>query len=246
MTLRASDHATFGRQLDELLRVLQDMSAVRAVNLSFGISNVYSQLDELDNGVRDASFDLDRTAFGDFNGDGDHSDPSEFPGFDADGDGALESYRAVMDHFGDLYAGTLDAALVHRPGYYAGLMVEQLLEEKLLLVRAAGKPEPSLFIDWGPDFVAQYDATLPQPRHAALTFNLGPLALQYLLRVGGSGYFRTRVAQPHLDSGALEKVADAPEFTYPVYLVYRAGTAGLDSAIAGFRTLAEHTGDWHL
>lgn len=145
-----------------------------------------------------------------------------------------------------LEAGTLDAALVHRPGYYAGLTVELLLEEKLMLVQSPQQAEPSLFIDWGPEFVAQYDAALPQPRHAALTFNLGPLALQYLLKVGGSGYFRSRVVQPHLDSGALEKVPDAPEFTYPVYLVYRAGTPGLDTAISGFRILATQSGDWHV
>ena len=50
--------------------------------------------------------------------------------------------------------------------------------------------------------------------------DLGPLALRYLLRHGGSGYFRTRVVQPYLESGELERVPAAPEFSYPVYLVY--------------------------
>ena len=143
--------------------------------------------------------------------------------------------------------GTLDAVLVHRPGYYSGLNVEQLLEEKLVLVRSPQNPEPFLFIDWGPAFVTQYDAALPEPRHAALTFNLGPLALQYLLRVGGSGYFRTRVVQPYLESGALEKVTDAPEFTHPVYLVYRSGTADeLAAALQGFRALSTTETAWNL
>lgn len=148
---------------------------------------------------------------------------------------AVDSADALLRQ---LESGVLEGALVHRPDYYAGLVVEQLLEEKLLMVRSPRQPEPSLFVNWGPDFVEQYDATLPQPRHAGLTFNLGPLALQYLLRVGGSGYFRSRVVQPHLDSGVLEKVPDTPEFTYPIYLVYRAGTDGLDEAMAGFRQLA--------
>lgn len=142
-----------------------------------------------------------------------------------------------------LETGILDGALVHRPDYYGGLVVEQLLEEKLLMVRSVRQPEPYLFVNWGPDFVEQYDATLPQPRHAGLSFNLGPLALQYLLRIGGSGYFRSRVVQPHLDSGVLERVPDTPEFTYPIYLVYRPGTSGLDEALAGFRTLATQLSD---
>lgn len=146
-----------------------------------------------------------------------------------------------------LEQGTLDAVLVHRPNYYAGMNVEQLLEEKLVLVRSPAQSEPFLFINWGADFVDQYDATLPQPRHAALTFNLGPVALQYMLRVGGSGYFRTRVVEPYLENGVLEKVVDAPEFTYPVFLVFRSGASeALNIALAGFRALSAQDAGWNL
>lgn len=141
--------------------------------------------------------------------------------------------------------GALDAVLVHRPSYYAGLNIEQLLEEKLVMVRSPEKPEPFLFIHWGQEFVDQYDASLPQPRQAALSFNLGPLALQYLLRAGGSGYFRTRVVERYLVDGTLEKVPEAPEFTHPVFLVYQAGPAAeLELALAGFRELAAQNDDW--
>lgn len=58
--------------------------------------------------------------------------------------------------------------------------------------------------------------------------NLGPLALRFLLARGGSGYFRTRVVQPYLDSGRLLRVSAAPEFSYPVYLVH--ARAGLSEA----------------
>ena len=46
------------------------------------------------------------------------------------------------------------------------------------------------------------------------------MALHYILDNGGSGYFRTRVVKSYLDSGALERVPKAPEFSYPTYLVY--------------------------
>lgn len=134
--------------------------------------------------------------------------------------------------------GTLDAVLVHRPGYYAGLSVELLIEEKLIFVRSCAQPEPFLFVDWGSTFVDQYDAAMPQPRHAALTFDLGPLALQYLLQVGGCGYFRSRAVERHIENGLLEKVPDSPEFTYPVFLVFGSSpSAELAVALEGFRSM---------
>ena len=61
-----------------------------------------------------------------------------------------------------------------------------------------------MYIDWGPDFRRQHDAALPEKAKAALSFNLGPLALQYILENGGSGYFRTRVVQSYLENGVLK------------------------------------------
>lgn len=90
-----------------------------------------------------------------------------------------------------LEQGALDAALVYQPEYWPGLQVEQLLEEKLVMVRSVLSAEPYLYVDWGPDFRSQHDAALPDRAKAALACNLGPLALQYIMQNGGSGYFRT-------------------------------------------------------
>ncbi|MFS9669246.1 hypothetical protein Q6291_31065, partial [Klebsiella pneumoniae] len=87
--------------------------------------------------------------------------------------------------------GVLDAALVFQPQYWPGLQVEQVLEEKLILVQLVSKPEPYVYIDWGQGFRQQHDTALPDKARAALSFNLGPLALQYILEKGGAGYFRT-------------------------------------------------------
>jgi len=43
-----------------------------------------------------------------------------------------------------------------------------------------------VYIDWGEDFRRQHDAALPQQAKAAVGFNLGPLALQFILDAGGS------------------------------------------------------------
>ncbi len=119
-----------------------------------------------------------------------------------------------------LQLGLVFAALVHQPRYWPGVQVEQLLEEKLILVRAANHPEPYIFIDWGDTFRQQHNAALPHHARAGMQMNLGPLALQYLLENGGSGYFRTRVVQRHLDSGELLRVPESPEFSYPIFLTY--------------------------
>jgi DNA-binding transcriptional LysR family regulator len=142
--------------------------------------------------------------------------------------------------------GVLDAALVYQPAYWPGLQVEELLEEKLILVRVAGKPDPYVYIDWGPSFREQHDAAMPEKSRAAVAFNLGPFALQYILDNGGSGYFRTRVVQSWLDQGVLERVPLAPEFSYPTYLVYARDnpSATLQRAFELLREIAKEKGDW--
>lgn len=135
--------------------------------------------------------------------------------------------HAVRSEVGDsdtllrkLDMGTLDAALVYQPVYGPGLQVEQLMEEKLILIRLRRQPEPYVYIDWGEAFRRQHDDALPDHARPQLSFNLGPLALQYILEHGGSGYFRTRVVESYLERGVLERVSQAPEFTYPTFLVY--------------------------
>ncbi|AZD79598.1 LysR family transcriptional regulator [Pseudomonas chlororaphis] len=145
-----------------------------------------------------------------------------------------------------LELGVLDAALVFQPVYGPGLQVEQLLEEKLILVRLAGKPEPYVYIDWGEDFRRQHDAALPDQAKAAVGFNLGPLALQFILEGGGSGYFRTRVVQSYLDSGVLERVEKAPEFNFPTYLLYarERDSVELQRAFEVLREVIASDTDW--
>jgi DNA-binding transcriptional LysR family regulator len=128
--------------------------------------------------------------------------------------------------------GLLDAVLVHKPNYRSNFVVELLMEEKLIHVQSAKQPQPNLFIDWGAEFKAQYDAVLPHPRQQGFKTNLGPLALKVMLSQGGNGYFRTRVVQKYLTSGELERVIGAPEFSYPVYLLY--GEQAASDALSRF------------
>ncbi|MFG5864520.1 LysR family transcriptional regulator [Metapseudomonas sp. CR1201] len=160
--------------------------------------------------------------------------------------------HAVRAEIGDgqallrqLELGALDAVLVYQPNYWPGMQVEQLLEEKLILVRAKN-PEPYVYIDWGEGFRRQHDRALPERAKAAVSFNLGPLALQYILENGGSGYFRTRVVQSYLDKKVLKRVSKAPEFSYPTYLVYSRNrdSTTLQQAFALLRDVVSQDTDW--
>ena len=103
-----------------------------------------------------------------------------------------------------------------------------------------------MYIDWGAGFRQQHDAALPDKARAAVSFNLGPLALQYILENGGSGYFRTRVVQSYLESGVMERVPKAPEFSFPTYLVYsrERDSAILQQALVLLRGVVKAESDW--
>lgn len=145
-----------------------------------------------------------------------------------------------------LERGLLDAALVYRPEYWTGMQVEQILEEKLVQVASVKNPDPYIYVDWGPNFREEHDSALPDKARNVLSFNLGPLALQYILQCGGTGYFRTRVVRRALAMNLLQKVKSAPEFSYPVFLVYSREKESevMQKAFELLRSVVKEEADW--
>ena len=115
--------------------------------------------------------------------------------------------------------GVLDIALVHQPEYSSRIIVEHLLDEKLVRVQSINKPTPYLFVDWGEEFKRLHDSALPELARSNISISLGPVALQVMLKSGGSGYFRTRVINRYIKQNILELTPDSPQFSYPVYLI---------------------------
>lgn len=145
-----------------------------------------------------------------------------------------------------LESAELDAVLMHEPHYWPGLQVEQLLEEKLVQVQSVEQPDPYLYVDWGALFRQQHDAVLPEHAHSSLRCNFGPLALHTILQEGGRGYFRTRVVEPHIAEGTLQRVLQAPEFSWPVYIVYADSppNAALQHALEVLKALIQNDVNW--
>ena len=137
-----------------------------------------------------------------------------------------------------LRTGVLDIAVLYAPKLMPGFKVELVEEEQLILVRKpGGDGEPDyVHVDWGPQFFGEGGFAEP-----ALRVGFGPLALHYILRAGGMGYFRKGTVAPHLASGALERVEGAPEFTYPAYAVHAESAEGrqeLRDALNGLKQVA--------
>lgn len=145
-----------------------------------------------------------------------------------------------------LESAELDAVLMHQPHYWPSLQVEHLLEEKLVQVQSVVQPEPYIYVDWGTLFCQQHDAVLPEHARSALRCNLGPLALQTILQDGGRGYFRNRVVEQHISDGTLERVPHAPEFSWPIYLVYNEAqpSAALQHALTVLKDLMRVDANW--
>jgi DNA-binding transcriptional LysR family regulator len=140
--------------------------------------------------------------------------------------------------------GVLDLAVMYAPQNRPGLKVEQLLEETLVLVttdpQMQSPPPDYVYVDWGPNFAIHHGLSFPDVTNPGVFDGLGPLALNYIVKAGGSGYFRMRAAQPYLDAGKLHLVAGAPSFSYPIYAVrsVNADDTLVQQALDGLRSVA--------
>lgn len=126
-----------------------------------------------------------------------------------------------------LIDGRANLGVMYTPHSRPGLIVETLLEERLVMVSSRADPprEPAsdyIYVDWGAEFFAQHSLAFPNFLGAALTVNIGWLGLRRLLEHGGTGYFPTRMLREHELNGRVHRVPDAPEFRLPAYLCYPA------------------------
>jgi DNA-binding transcriptional LysR family regulator len=143
-----------------------------------------------------------------------------------------------------LIEGTVDIGVMYTPTARAGLIVEALFDETLILVtsdRTRGWPDPGyIHIDWGPEFHNRFSEHFPDLAPPALIANIGWLGVQHLLRHGGSGYFPLRLVRQHLESGLWWRVPDSPLFKLPAWIAYPRGPENttLKRALEGLRELA--------
>jgi len=155
----------------------------------------------------------------------------------------IDSAERLME---EVQEGALDFAILYAAPARPGVIAELLFEERLVLVRTTPADQPMraedhVEVDWGDDFAASYHAAFPDAMPGTVSISYGPLALDYVLARGGSGYFRMAAVRPFLEDGRLALVTDAPEFSYSAYVVH---STGADESVTarvrrGLRAAAE-------
>ena len=147
--------------------------------------------------------------------------------------------------------GLLDIGVMYEPRTAPGLVIEKLLEERLVLASSdaravnPGWVDDYVFVDWGYDYRTQHAQAFPEMRATSVSVGLGALGLQIILAHGGSGYFPLRSLRPHLDAGRLHLVEGAPTFTRPAYMVFSEAPNDpelLELAKRGLRQVSSETG----
>jgi len=143
-----------------------------------------------------------------------------------------------------LIEGTLDIGLMYTPTHSPGLIVEHLFDETLVLVSTrpndTGPGDDYIYIEWGPGFHAQHTQSYPQLERPPQIANIGWLGIQLTLANGGSCFLPARMAAPFIAEGSLYRVAGAPEYVHPAYMVYQRDSDKpvLAQAVDGLRKLA--------
>ena len=149
----------------------------------------------------------------------------------------------------NLIDGTLDIGLMYSPTHSAGLIVEQLFDETLILVSTRpdehAPGDDYIYIEWGPGFYNQHAQSYPELERPQQIANIGWLGIQLLLTNGGSCFLPARMAAPFIDAGHLYRVAGSPEYIHPAYVVYPRNTDNpvIEQALKLLRDLArsEHS-----
>ncbi|WP_412048889.1 LysR family transcriptional regulator [Hoeflea sp. Naph1] len=148
------------------------------------------------------------------------------------------------DMISHVASGEVDLAIMYAPQHLPGLKIDLLMEEKLVFATTDPKrrfPDNSdyIYMDWGAEFTLQHEMNFPDVT-PDIQMDLGPLALNYILSAGGSGYFRLSTLQPYVASGKLHLVPEMPMFSYPVYAVQsiNADRGVADAALAGLHAVA--------
>jgi DNA-binding transcriptional LysR family regulator len=140
-----------------------------------------------------------------------------------------------------LVEGTLDLGLMYTPTHSPGLMVEQLFDERLVLVSSRpddrGPGADYVYVEWGPGFYTQHAQSYPALERPAQVVNIGWLGVQLILHNGGSCFLPLRMAAPLIAAGRLYRMPDSPEYVHPVYVVYARDSDNpvLAAAVQGLR-----------
>ena len=120
--------------------------------------------------------------------------------------------------------GLTDLSVTYVPTASASQQIHPLPDDDLILVgtepdRPTTFDPGYVFVDGGDDFARDHAAAYATAAIAPITFESASTALIHLRDVGGSAYLPARLAADGLADGWLHRLADAPVFRRPVFLI---------------------------
>ena len=155
--------------------------------------------------------------------------------------------RVISDYSDPLMAqlrdGHIDMAILYRPIHQPNIHIEQLMDDKLILVSTEprvlemGRVEGYVFVDWGDEFRAQHNLAFPKAYVPRISFGVADVALNHILKSGGSGFFIEGAVKHMLKDGTLFVVENSPVFHRPTYLGYPTSDADSKLHKAAIRAL---------
>lgn len=143
---------------------------------------------------------------------------------------------------GWLTSGLADLALTYTPVANSAQTVRRLQNDVICLVSTAPdsplKFDPGyVLVEAGSQFSRWHAATYADAGTARLNFGTAQTGLDHILSHGGSAYLPLRIAARHIGEGRLFRLAQAPEFRRPSFVVFNTSAAAawpwLDAALAG-------------
>ena len=123
-----------------------------------------------------------------------------------------------------LGTGLVDVAITYQPLVHGNQSIQLLPPDELILYALRpdnplrGDPD-YIYVDLGEDFHRDHSHDYADAGVARTSFSSSVWALEHLLENGGSAYLPERLARPHVDSGRLYRIADAPAYSRNAYLV---------------------------
>ena len=123
---------------------------------------------------------------------------------------------------------TLDLALVYEPAKLNDLVSVPISPSELILVSSekgatveSAMQRGFVAVDWGLSFQMSYSQLFPNAGLPVLHTTLSRIALDFLLRFGGSAYLPYRMVEPHIDVDFFQ-VAEASVISRQIYACYHA------------------------
>lgn len=141
-----------------------------------------------------------------------------------------------------LLDGVLDLAFMLEPPQLEVLQTR--IVGKLLLRLVSSQPNMEshqvvgdgyIMVDWGLTHALQHRRIFPDAPEPQTRLANGSLSLHYLLCLGGAAYLPETIVQPHIETGQLFMVDDAPVFEHAVHAVFpvRTGRKELIDSMLG-------------